>query len=289
MKFENMGRTHFNLRKLVPATCVLALTLTGSSLYGQSVLLDLSGGTSGWTTGGTVTSLNTTDSFSVDGTPYSITPSIGQNMFKIQPSGSGVSGASEADTAFGLTSGTVSGLLETGGYTGYIQNIGYAQFTFSNLAAGTYSFAWAYAAGDYQPYNDGAFISIVGVNGTTGQSLLSLARTGVDSFDQSGPSAGSLILGSYGSTDWNTTVITVGTTGDYLVTFAAYNWSDTDLDPTFFLSASTGSFTGTPAVTYGGAVPEPSTYAALLGVGALGFAAYRRRTSRRNKAQPGQP
>ncbi len=148
-----------------------------------------------------------------------------------------------------------------------------------------------HAAGDYQPFNDGALISIVGVHGTTGQSLLSLARTGLDSLDQSGPSAGSLILvlGSYGSTDWNTTVFTVGTTGDYLVTFAAYNWDDTLEDPIFFLSAGEGSLTGTPAVTYGGAVPEPSTYAALLGVGALGFAAYRRRASRRNKAQPGQP
>ncbi|MBX3751781.1 MAG: PEP-CTERM sorting domain-containing protein, partial [Opitutaceae bacterium] len=209
----------------------------------------------------------------------------GHYLFKIQPAGITVFGPSAADTALGLTPGTITSLLEPSGYSNYITNFGYAQITFSNLAAGTYSFAWAYAAGDYQPFNDGALFSIVGVNGTTGQSVLSLARTGLNASDQSGPSAGSLILGSYGSTDWNTTVFTVGTTGDYLVTFAAYNWEDTAGDPIFFLSTGEGSLMGTPAVTYGGAVPEPSTYAALLGVCALGFAAYRRRASRRNNAQ----
>jgi hypothetical protein len=98
---------------------ILAALMTSISavaaLCGQSALLDLSSGTTGWTTSGTVSSLNTANSFTIADTystgngskPYTITPASGQNMLRIIPSGSGVDGPSAADSALGLTSGTI--------------------------------------------------------------------------------------------------------------------------------------------------------------------------------------
>jgi hypothetical protein len=118
--------------------------------------------------------------------------------------------------------------------------------------------------------------SVAGINATTGQTVTSLARNGTGGGDTSGPSSGTLVLGNYGTTNWTTQSFTIGTTGDYLISFAAYNWYDTDLDPVLYLGTGPGSITGATLT----AVPEPSTYAMFAGVAMLGFAGWRRRKNR---------
>ena len=200
----------------------------------------------------------------ISGNQFSLTPGPGENMFKITPSGDAVNGASAADTMLGLSSGSVAGLLNIG--DGHVTDFAIVQKSFT-LDAGTYSFAWAYAANDYFPYNDGVMFAVVG---SGGQSITSLARNGTSVYDLSGPSPGTLILGSYGTTSWKTATFDVVTGGTYLVSIAAYNCNDTSVEPVFYIAAGTGSYTGTEVVTSGGAaVPEPATYVALAGLSAL--------------------
>jgi autotransporter-associated beta strand protein len=225
---------------------LLGVFLLGALPLGtQATLLDFSGGLSGWTTQGTVTTHNTTNSFWIGGNRFSLTPNAGETMVKLTPFGSGIMGAASADTAFGLTTGTTAAMFNVGGST---TNFGILSKSFS-LAAGTHSFAWAYAAEDYVPYNDGVFFAVSG-GGT--QLVDSLARNGINSSDLSGPSAGTLILGSYGSTAWNTHTFTLAAAGTYQVSFGAYNWRDISADPVLFVAGSEGGFTGTPPATSGG-------------------------------------
>src|SRR5690606_27141923 len=144
----------------------------------------------GWTTNGTVSVTSTTDSFNIGGSPYSLTPAAGESMAKILPSGSSISGAAAFDTALGLTAGTIASMLDND--AGSVTNLRILSKSFT-LAAGTYSFAWPYAARDYQPYNDGGIFTVTG-GGL--QIATSRARNGSSPDDTSGPSANTLILGS---------------------------------------------------------------------------------------------
>jgi autotransporter-associated beta strand protein len=232
----------------------------------QSTFLDFSTGLSGWTTAGSVSVLNATDSFIIgelpgdltpadnEGKPvsvskevFSLTPASGESMVRIIPIGSNINGAALADNALGLSAGTIDGLLghsEEGGVT----NFGLLTKTFS-FAPGVYKFSWAYAATDYQPFNDGVILSVVG---NDSQIITSLARNGSSSSDVTGPDAGTLILGSFGSTPWIQSSFSITTAGAYQVGFASYNWDDDILDPVFYVASSAGTFTGTPVALSGG-------------------------------------
>jgi hypothetical protein len=223
---------------------------------------------SGWAISGLVTTHTDTVAFDVDGKPYTITPAAGNFLFQIRASGA-LLGPNGLETALGLSAGSLSDpRLEL------ITNFSFVSRTF-NLSPGTYSFAWAMASTDYAPFNDGSLFALVGAGS---QQLISLARGGLGGEDIGGPSADTLVLGDYGSTSWKTTQFSVVTGGDYQISFAAYNWGDTSLDPILFVSAVPGSFTGVEVSFSSPApIPEPSTYALIGGVAALGLAWLRRR------------
>jgi autotransporter-associated beta strand protein len=204
-----------------------------------TVFLDFSNGLTGWTYSGTAMVLSGSDSTNFGSTTFTITPATSENMIKIMPQSSSVNNVSAAETAFGLSSGSLSTLLNTAGSSP--TNFGYITKNFSALSAGTYSFSWGYAAEDYQPYNDGVMFAISGA-GT--EQILSLARNGSSSSDLSGPQSSTLVLGSYGATPWVTSSFTVASSGNYQITFADYNWSDTSLDPIFYVAANPGSTSG---------------------------------------------
>ncbi len=215
-----------------------------SPVHAQAVtFLDLSGGLTGWTTAGTVSVLSMTDAYDINGTPYSLTPAAGDSMAKISPEGAAIG---SVDSLLGLSANSIESLVNNG--NGQVTNFGFITKSFS-FNPGTYEFAWAYAATDYVPYNDGVLFSVAG-DGT--QSVVSLARNGSGGGDTSGPSPGTLVLGSYGTVPWQTATFTVATAGSYQVSFADYNWDDTDLDPIFYVSGTAGGSTGAPPPITGG-------------------------------------
>ncbi|AKC82108.1 hypothetical protein IMCC26134_03735 [Verrucomicrobia bacterium IMCC26134] len=85
---------------------------------------------------------------------------------------------------------------------------------------------------------------------------------------------------SEATTSWTIASTTTGITG-----FNAANWT---VDASNFINAETGSFTlaqvGNDLVLTYAAIPEPSAYAALAGLGIIGFAAYRRRRNAKQAA-----
>ncbi len=230
------------LKTVTLATAVLALAGAPYAQAGSS-WLTLSSGLPGWTTQGTVTTSTTSISLALGPNPFVLTPASGETMAEISPQGAA---AGSVDALLGLSANSIENLLNNS--NGKVTNFGVLTKTFS-LNPGTYSFAWAYAAQDYQPYNDGVLFSLSG-NGT--QSIQSLARNGSSATDKSGPQPGTLILGSYGSTPWETTSFNIATAGSYQLSFASYNWNDTAVDPLFFVASSAGTFTGTPVSTSGG-------------------------------------
>lgn len=240
-------RSSATVSRAAGLTATLVASLGATVTANANPFLDLSNGLTGWTTAGDVTVTGTTSAFTIGGSPFSLTPATGYNMARIAANG----GPMGVNATLGLDPNSLESFLNNG--NGSITNFGLMTSTYA-FNPGTYSFSWAYAAEDYQPYNDGGVFSLVG-GGT--QTLISLARNGSSPSDLSGPSPGTLILGSYGSTAWLTTSFTITTAGNYQVGFAAYNWDDTSLSPNLFVSAIAGTFTGTPVQTSGGP-PAPT-------------------------------
>jgi autotransporter-associated beta strand protein len=172
-------------------------------------------------------------------------------MLKIVPSGTSLNMSSNnIDSALGLASNSVIGVVSSGPSL-TTTNYGAVKNNFSLNSGTTYSFAWAYSAGDYLPFSDGVFFSIGG-NGVSSFNLL--ARNGASSIitPAIGYPTGTTILQSYGSTAWATYSFTVPTSATYTLAFGSFNALDTGLDPVLFVSGIAGTFTGTPVATSGG-------------------------------------
>jgi fibronectin-binding autotransporter adhesin len=240
---KRIYRSGLNRAIALAAAAVSQMSLL-SPVHAQAVtFLDLSGGLTGWTTAGTVSVMSTTDAYDINGSPYSLTPAAGDSMAKISPENAAIG---SVDSLLGLSANSIESLVNNG--NGHVTNFGFMTQSFS-FNPGTYEFSWAYAATDYVPFNDGVLFSVVG-DGT--QSVVSLARNGSGGSDTSGPSPGTLILGSYGTVPWQTATFTVATAGTYQVSFADYNWDDTALDPIFYVSGTAGGSTGAPPPITGG-------------------------------------
>jgi len=200
----------------------------------------------GWTSvGANVTYQTTPFTTTSKNTPFTLTAPTGQGMYRLTPVSSTVNGASAADAALGLTTGTVDALLNHNpNFSGSVTNFSVLTQTMT-LNAGTYSFAWALNVTD-PGFNDGALFSLSG-NGM--QYLESLARAGGPG-DTSGPSPNTYVAYVYdpanGVTPWLTTTFNIATTGTYKVSFADYNWGDLAVPPNFFLASTIGTYTGNP-------------------------------------------
>ncbi|QWD80805.1 S-layer family protein [Polynucleobacter sp. MWH-S4W17] len=217
---------------------------------GSYSILDLFNSTLPWTGDGTVYATDSTVNLMLDGgglclngcpapAPFSLTPASGRSMMVITPSGS-TTDIFGIDDALHLTPGSMLSQV-SGGTTnyGFITKQVY-------LRAGKYSFAWAYAANDYLPYLDGVFFSISG-SGTNSAVLLS-RNGGPSSANTDGYPAGVVILPSFGSTTWINQSIVVPTNGNYQIGFGSFNHSDTNVDPYFFVSSNSGTYSGAPLV-----------------------------------------
>ncbi len=144
--------------------------LSAAGAANADTFLDLSGGLGSWTTGGSVTLHNSTVTVPTGGATFTLTPAAGYDMARINAPNNG--GLLAPDATLGLTANSLSSFLNNG--NGSVTNFGLLTKSFA-FNVGTYTFAWAYGAEDYQPYNDGAVFTLAG-GGT--QSLISLARNG---------------------------------------------------------------------------------------------------------------
>ena len=112
------------------------------------------------------------------------------------------------------------------------------------LEGDTFSMAWNYVATDYDPFNDGSFVTLVNttdpsapwplINGLVGD-LQSLGVT-----MHTDPPSGTYVTGDCGTTGWQTTTFEVRASGTYRLGFAAFNLSDTLWPPIVFVDEVAG-------------------------------------------------
>lgn len=229
----------------------LAIMAMMPSAAMADTFLDVNAGLTGWTTKGTTTVQSTTATSNYGGVPFTLTPAVGEQMVKITPDGSSVN-VGAVDALLGLSNGTAAAAISSGS-----TNFGLITKSF-NLQAGTYTFGWAYAAGDYLPFSDGVFFS-VGGQGVSQFNIL--ARNGASSIvpGAAGYPVGTVILQSYGNTPWISASFNVSTAGNYQLGFGGFNALDTGLSPVLFVSSVIGTFTGTPVGSSGGTPTPPAS------------------------------
>lgn len=244
--------------KIKPMTIAITAALASSSVIAQSTFFGLDSALAGWTISGGVASQNTTYSLPSLGDGYQISPAAGHYMAVLIPGGS-ASGVSGLATATGLSSSLINTVLtgsSSGGSNSYLKPTDFAYMSkdFSLVPGTTYKFSWAYASQDYSPYADGVFFSVS--KDAAGQFTV-LARTAHQGnpLDVAGSStgfpAGTVVLESYGSTQWYSKTFTVSAAGTYKITFGSFNTDDTAVDPVFFISDISGNVIG---VIVGGSV-----------------------------------
>ncbi|WKL57863.1 hypothetical protein Q1W73_02460 [Asticcacaulis sp. ZE23SCel15] len=206
--------------------------------------LDVNAGLTDWTTQGTTSVMTTTETSNHGGNPFTLTPATGEAMVKIEADGS-IIDVNSVNSILGLTNGTAAAAI-----AGNSTNFGLITKSFS-LQTGTYTFGWAYSAGDYLPYSDGVFFSLGG-QGVSQFNIL--ARNGETSIvpGSAGYPTGALILQSYGNTPWITASFSVSTAGSYQLGFGGFNALDDGLSPILYVSSVIGTYTGTPVGTSGG-------------------------------------
>jgi autotransporter-associated beta strand repeat len=218
------------------------------------------GSLSAWTTYSTVTTTNSTDNLTLLNpntgvhTPFQLTPAANEYMAKIypvtstSPSCATPTNCSAIDTLMGLNSGTLSNIFNPlpVDHTNSKRATNFAIMTETvSLTAGTYTFYWSFASGDYPDYNDGVLFAIKGNDAQTAsvETVSVLASTGTTTNKTGGAQADTVVVGDNGTTQWTAHTFSLDTAGTYQVSFAAYNWGDTyDLNvPTFYIGAHAGT------------------------------------------------
>jgi autotransporter-associated beta strand protein len=221
------------------------------------------GSLSAWTTYGTVTTTNSTDNLTLTNphtavqTAFQLTPAANEYMAKIypvtitSPSCATPTNCSAIDSLMGLSSGTLSDIFNPlpVDNTNSKRATNFAIMTETvSLAAGSYTFYWSYASGDYPDYNDGVLFALSGSGANT---VSVLANTGATVNKTGGAQADTVVVGDNGTTQWTAHTFTLATAGTYQVSFAAYNWGDTyDLNvPTLYIGAHAGTMVNLSAAS----------------------------------------
>ena len=142
---------------------------------------------------------------------------------------------SSMESFLGLPSGTLNGIGNSPTFGSAIK-----QSFFAN--AGTVvSFDWLFKAGDYLPFNDFSFVSLV----PSGANLLSNVAQ----------------VGNYGSSGLQSFSTTIANTGTYTLGFGVLNSLDNKLDSQLTIDNVSGNVS--PATS----VPTPALLPGLIGIG----------------------
>lgn len=243
-----------SLTKLTLLSCLL-----GASFGAQSAAISLTnqdfetGDLGGWTILGNAFATGSTSVTTFDGTIWTV-GAADTTMAQLAPQGLSVS---SIESSLGIASGTLNG-FNTNPDGGSLTDGAAIYQTFSGMTGDTLSMAWDYVATDYIPFNDPAFAVIIAPDSSVYVEVLaSIHGLGIP-------------VGTSGHSGWQTFNYALTQDGNYTIAFVTTNDKDTVLDSVLFIDNVPGS-----AVSN---VPEPASLA-LLGIGALGFAAMRRRKS----------
>lgn len=250
-----------NLKNVLAAAVIAAAAGQASAAPISLFNADFeTGNLSGWNTIGTVSATPSTTVTTYDSVVWSIFAN-GTTMAQLNSNGSDISAI---ESAIGLTSGTLNA-LNTNPNGGNLTNGSALYRTFTAASGDTIALSWDYVATDYIPYNDPAFAVLIGPNASV---------TVLASIHGAGQA-----VGTSGHSGWQTFSHNFSVAGDYTLAFVTTNDKDTVLDSVLFVDDAAGSCNPTcppPKNT----VPEPASMA-LLGIGALGLLASRRRASAR--------
>lgn len=252
----------------IGAVSLAVMMLISRSASAADTFLDFSSGLSGWTTYGATATYSSPTTYSVTlgdqirgFSDYTLAPASGETMVLLTPSGS-TPNISTIDGLLHLSNGTVLNTVGSGGSmdTNILTTTNYGVITKSfTLNQGSYSFAWAFAAADYQPYSDG--VMFVLSDGNSVQTVKLLARIGSSSVTppQTGYPSGTIVLNDYGSTQWETYTFDITTAGSYWISFVDFNCMDeyAEYSPLLFIGNTAGTVTsgggdisgGTPFTT----------------------------------------
>lgn len=111
------------------------------------------------------------------------------------------------------------------------------------LTAGqTLTTAWNYTSTDYDPYNDGSFLSFVNTsNSNDHTSAIYGLNTEAMVLGATVEGTGNWSTKSYGSTGWQTASFKAGQAGTYRIGYAVFNLGDTSLSPFLVLDTEAGT------------------------------------------------
>lgn len=197
----------------------------------------------GWTTSDTT--VGTGGLYPTDGTDWTVNP-YGTKMAVLTPAG----GSGERDGTYSaLQVGSAAQTYMNGLFSSKVPtNFAYVYTDVVLTAGESFNMAWNYVSTDYEPWNDGSWVSFVNTS-NTGDLSMSI-RPGADADASTGQIAvlgatnkgtGNYSTGSYGSTGWQLVTFTAGQAGTYRVGFAVFNLGDTAYNPYLFVDQAQGT------------------------------------------------
>ncbi|WP_292807844.1 filamentous hemagglutinin N-terminal domain-containing protein [Methylotenera sp.] len=167
---------------------------------------------------------------------WEITPS-GNHMFTLQPDGNNDLAAT--GTALNMSNDSIDYINQV--FNSDTTNFSLFYQTVALSAGQTITRAWNYTATDYDPYNDGSFLSFVNTSNPAdltakiyglNESVMVLGATV--------GGTGNWSTKSYGSTGWQTVTMQAGQAGNYKIGYGVFNLGDTALSPYLVVANSAG-------------------------------------------------
>ena len=167
---------------------------------------------------------------------WEITP-LGSHMFTLQPDGN--DDLTVTGGALDMSSDSVDYINQV--FSNDTTNFSYFYQTVALSAGQTLTRAWNYTATDYDPYNDGSFLSFVN---TSNPADLTAKIYGLNEpvmvLGATVGGTGNWSTKSYGSTGWQTVTLQAGQAGNYKIGYGVFNLGDTSLSPYLVVANSAG-------------------------------------------------
>ena len=218
---------------------------------------DFENGLTGWTVNGTA---NCQDSVTLttSGNTW-IHDSTGSGMAVLLPWGANTEFNNDIQTTLGITTESKNYISDTFYSNSNKRPTNFASITstFDAVAGDSFNVSWNYTSTDYIPWNDGSLLSVVNVNTPSQVAILDGVQAEILILGATNPGTGNYTTGSYGSTGWQTSSVTIQTGGTYTLGFSVFNLGDTVLNPYLFVDSVAGTTTlnGTP---FGPVAPDES-------------------------------